>query len=52
MSWVPSVPGTIFPPLVIVKRVVPEAEAVRIDWSPVSLRLSKALPVGAPKMLT
>ena len=41
----------IFPDLSRFKTVVPEAEAVRIFWSPVSLRINNALPTSAPVMV-
>ena len=34
-----------------VKTVVPEAEAVKIAWSPVSLKIARAWPVTAPEFL-
>ena len=42
----------IFPDLSTLRTVVPEAEAVRIFWSPVSFKISNAFPVSAPVMVT
>ena len=42
----------IFPLLAMVKRAIPEADAVRSAWSPVSLNIAKALPVSAPVTLS